>query len=396
MSTIKRKTVTVGLLWHSVASGNLGVVALTLSQLAIIQQAAEEADVNVHVKIFGWQLDGSMPTTKGFESIAYYEVHSRSLISPSSIIHKEFAKCDLILDVGEGDSFSDIYGLKRLLYLCLSKKLATAGGAKLVLSPQTLGPFASKLYEKIACWSLKNASCVFARDHISMEWASKHLPAGQIQEAIDMAFCLPFEKRQKSETSKIQIGINVSALLYYGGYGGGNSLGLSLDYKSLTHRMMEWALATPHAEVWLIPHVYSRGIPEEDDPTACLDVKAIYPEVNIAGPFVSPTDAKTFISGLDFFSGGRMHACIGAFSSGVPTVPLAYSRKFNGLFQSLNYPILADCKVMNEDQVMNIIQKSFTERDTVRKQVQHSVALAHNKLNVYRQFITQSFKDVKK
>jgi len=396
MSTNQQKTVTVGLLWHSVASGNLGVVALTLSQLAIIRQAATEADVNIHIKIFGWQLDGSMPATKGFESIEYYELNSRSLIFPSSIIHKEFAKCDLVLDVGEGDSFSDIYGLKRLLYLCLSKKMATVGGAKLILSPQTLGPFASKTYEKIACWALKNASCVFARDHISMEWASKHLPSNKIQEAIDMAFCLPFEKRQKTETDKIQIGINVSALLYYGGYGGGNSLGLSLDYQSLTHKMVEWALTVPNSEVWLIPHVYSLGIPREDDPTASRDVKALYPEVHIAGPFVSPTDAKTFISGLDFFTGGRMHACIGAFSSGVPTVPLAYSRKFNGLFQSLNYPVLADCKAMNEAEVLNIIQHSFTNRHVVRQQVESSVALAHEKLSVYRRFITQSFKDVKK
>ena len=38
-------TISMGLLWHSLSSGNLGVGALTESQLALMCQAAEEASV---------------------------------------------------------------------------------------------------------------------------------------------------------------------------------------------------------------------------------------------------------------------------------------------------------------------------------------------------------------
>ncbi len=204
-----------------------------------------------------------------------------------------------------------------------------------------------------------------------------------------MAFCLPFDRQPKASGVTKRIGINVSALLYFGGYGGGNSLGLSLDFKELTHRIVAWALAVPDAEVWLIPHVMSRDIPEEDDPTAAREVQRLYPKVRIAGPFSGPTEAKSFMSGLDFFTGGRMHACIGAFSSGVPTVPLAYSRKFNGLFRSLEYPIMADCRVMDLDEAFDVVVSAFSRREQVAAQVAHGVELARRKLQPYRDAIVE-------
>jgi colanic acid/amylovoran biosynthesis protein len=392
MKNLSTKPVNVGLLWHSVSSGNLGVVALTLSQLAIVTQAAHEAGVAIRVKVFGWKLDGATNAAPGFEDIDYIPIDGKSLLTPGSSLRNQLSSCDLILDVGEGDSFSDIYGFKRLLFLCLSKKAASSRGGALVLSPQTLGPFASKLNEKLAVWSLSDATKVFARDPISMAWAVGVLPQHRVSEAIDMAFCLPFDRIQKTPTATVRIGINVSGLLYFGGYGGGNSLGLSLDFKDLTHRLVSWALTIPQAEVWLIPHVMSRDIPEEDDTTASLEVQKRYPQVKIAGPFAGPSEAKTFMSGLDFFTGGRMHACIGAFSSGVPTVPLAYSRKFNGLFRSLEYPVLADCRAMKLEEAFEVVVDAFNRREEIGLQVAHGVQLAHQKLLVYRSAVVELLK----
>lgn len=39
-----------------------------------------------------------------------------------------------------------------------------------------------------------------------------------------------------------------------------------------------------------------------------------------------------------------MHSTIGALSSGVPVIPVAYSRKFNGLYETLQYPYIIDAK----------------------------------------------------
>jgi hypothetical protein len=47
-----------------------------------------------------------------------------------------------------------------------------------------------------------------------------------------------------------------------------------------------------------------------------------------------------------------MHACIAALSSGVPVLPIAYSRKFRGVFGSLGYPIIADCRSEAAEQIV--------------------------------------------
>ena len=66
---------------------------------------------------------------------------------------------------------------------------------------------------------------------------------------------------------------------------------------------------------------------------------------------------------MDFFMGARMHATIGAFSSGVPVVPMAYSRKFNGLFvDTLQYDAMVDMKEQDDDKILSVIKNAFSRR----------------------------------
>ena len=44
-----------------------------------------------------------------------------------------------------------------------------------------------------------------------------------------------------------------------------------------------------------------------------------------------------------------MHSAIAAFSSGVAAIPVTYSRKFEGLFNTLNYPYLIHGKEYDTD-----------------------------------------------
>jgi len=68
--------------------------------------------------------------------------------------------------------------------------------------------------------------------------------------------------------------------------------------------------------------------------------------------------------------GARMHATIGAFSSGVPVVPMAYSRKFNGLFvDTLQYDAMVDMKTMNNNLILSEITKNFGDRNNLKKMI---------------------------
>ncbi len=140
------------------------------------------------------------------------------------------------------------------------------------------------------------------------------------------------------------VGLNVSGLLMGGGYTGKNEFGLGLDYPALIDDLIRWFQAQG-ATVHLIPHVIVPDGPMtgEDDLRACAALADRHRETVLAPSFASPPEAKGYISAMDFFLGARMHACIAAFSTGVPVVPMAYSRKFAGLFGSLGFDRTVDC-----------------------------------------------------
>ena len=94
------------------------------------------------------------------------------------------------------------------------------------------------------------------------------------------------------------------------------------------------------------------------------------PNIALSPLFLDPVAAKSYISGMDFFMGARMHATIAAFSSGVPVVPMAYSRKFNGLFiDTLSYLHLVDLKVDQAEDALTKIKDGFAHRDVLRKEI---------------------------
>ena len=97
-------------------------------------------------------------------------------------------------------------------------------------------------------------------------------------------------------------------------------------------------------------------------------------------PFaLGPVEIKSYIAGMDFFMGARMHATIGAFSSGVPVVPMAYSRKFNGLFvDTLQYDSMVDMKKQSDEDILSVIKVAFSRRlelkDMIKQRMEGVVA----------------------
>ncbi len=103
----------------------------------------------------------------------------------------------------------------------------------------------------------------------------------------------------------------------------------------------------------------------------------------LAPDFPDPSSAKTYIAGLDFFAGARMHACIAAFSSGVPVVPMAYSRKFQGLFGSLGFNRTVDCTTETAEAIETKILAGFDDRATLAAEAVAALALGRAKLAHY-------------
>ena len=271
---------------------------------------------------------------------------------------RSLVKCDYVFDVTMGDSFSDIYSKSYCSMLLKEKKRVEFFNRKYVLLPQTYGPFKDDIIKKDAVKIINNAYKVFSRDAASVDYLQSLNVKKKVFEQIDLAFMLPFDKNIYSiSTEKKNLGINISGLLWRGGFDGNNQFGLSLDYKEYALSIIKHFASSSEWKVHLIAHVIDRNENSHDDDYLTLSsLHDEFPNTILAPPFKTPIEAKSFIANMDCFIGSRMHSTIAAISSGVPVIPVSYSRKFEGLFDSLNYQYLIHG---NEDKTEEAIQRTI-------------------------------------
>lgn len=356
------RTLTIGLLWHSPNSANLGVGALTLGNIALVRRAAELAGLIPHFHIMGFAEPGLADYVRGSDvTITRVEGHA---MLPGGALWAALRRCDLVLDIGGGDSFTDIYGARRFGYMWVSKLIAKLLGKPLVLSPQTVGPFDKAWARVLAAYIMGRADRVFARDPQSFAAVKAIAPDALAEMATDVAFAVPFDAIDHGQG--IHFGINVSGLLFNGGYSGANEFGMEVDYADFTRQLIATAQQRPNVRIHLIPHVLSDSWPKDDDRVAIAALAKEFPDTVRAPDFAGPIEAKSYIAGLDFLVGGRMHACIGAHSSGVPVVPVAYSRKFAGLFEGvLAYPHIVPVTGLSTNDAVAFVMERFDGRDSL-------------------------------
>ncbi|HCL15413.1 MAG TPA: polysaccharide pyruvyl transferase family protein, partial [Pseudomonas sp.] len=110
-----------GLLWHSFSSGNLGVGALSISNMLLIDEAARKCGITPEFLIIGSSGPCDYPPSTERFNYEFIEFNEKALLKNPHGLYRAIASCDAIFDIGEGDSFSDIYGAKRLIKLLVSK-----------------------------------------------------------------------------------------------------------------------------------------------------------------------------------------------------------------------------------------------------------------------------------
>lgn len=364
----------------TIANGNRGCTALAISMLHILKKLLSEANVDYKIYL----TDSHQKPNKKYQynigglDVSYYTCrYPKSLDWKNELINKSksllgkntakdiFKNADYVLDIGQGDSFADIYGKHRFETIDLIHKLARAYKKPYCILPQTIGPYSNSTIKAAADESIAKAALCMARDRQSYDYVVNNVPSQKtIKEYIDVAFFMPFEKIKQND-AYTHVGLNVSALLWNGGYTRDNQFGLCDDYQAIIRSIIDRFIAVPNTKVHLIPHVVAeeRGI--ENDYEVCYELWREYNNENLAmAPFaLGPIEIKSYIAGMDFFMGARMHSTIGAFSAGVPVLPMAYSRKFNGLFvDTLNYPHMVDLKTQTKEEIITLVEKSFNNR----------------------------------
>ncbi|MEL7486007.1 MAG: polysaccharide pyruvyl transferase family protein [Pseudomonadota bacterium] len=379
----------IGLLWHSLTSDNFGVGALTLANMAIARAAAETAGRTVSFKILGWS-DPRTPYCAD-DDVEIIGLRARDLNPLGGTLFNEARACDVVLDIGAGDSFSDIYGPGRIAKMLLAARIIRMAGTPIIMSPQTIGPFKNGAIARAASASLRQAALVCTRDALSTACARELGFKGDIIEASDVALRLPAAPVEKPWSSRVAVGLNVSGLLFNGGYTGRNMFSLKSDYALLARRLTDYFSALDECDLWLTGHVISDDQAVEDDYRACARLVEDFPRARLAPRFADPVAAKSFIAGMDFFIGARMHACIAAFSSGVATAPTAYSRKFAGLFGALGYDEGVDCRETSTDDAFDALVSAFERRETLTRAADEARARGFARLERYENALAAFF-----
>lgn len=360
----------IGILGLEFGSGNKGCEALAFSFFSILDTLAAgkkavfnvlifmECDVARILKIGKYQqLQINVCRLGGFGSVK--KIKNRL---------DRFSSCDIIFDFTAGDSFSDIYGMERFIRGTLTKQFVIWSKTRFVLGSQTYGPFSSRIAKNWAAHIIKKTDYVISRDALSTQYILD-LTGRKPIETADIAFILPYETVSKTG-KKIKVGINASGLLWMGGYTGGNQFNLSVDYQEYCKSLISRLIEMKDYELFLIPHAGNQTKEGNDnDVVACRELKRLFSKVNQVEMFGDPIEAKSFISGMDVFIGARMHAAVAALSSGVVTIPTAYSRKFNGVFQVLNYNHVVDLKELTTKDAVEMTIRKIQDFQTIKQDV---------------------------
>jgi polysaccharide pyruvyl transferase WcaK-like protein len=382
-----RSDIAIGLLWHSASSGNLGVGALTVANMAIVRGVAEGLGLTPKFTILGMR-DGMTRYLAPGEADELI-IDRRSFMDPKGYWARVKAQ-DCVLDIGGGDSFTDIYAARRFAFIWGTKALAIAARKPLLLCPQTIGPFSRQPFSAMAAWAMNHCDTVVARDEASLAATRKLAPKAHTVLSADVAFVLPYVDASAQRGGKTaRIGINVSGLLFDEAASGSNRFGLDADYAVLMRRLIETFQARG-AEVHLLTH--ARNLIAQDDDGGVTDrLAAEYPGTVRVPDFAGPSEAKSYISGLDFLVSGRMHACIAAVSSGTPVVPVAYSRKFSGVFGLIDYPWLVDVAGKSTGSAHDFIVDCFERRSELAENSARSMQKVDALLEAYREELRRLF-----
>jgi colanic acid/amylovoran biosynthesis protein len=413
----KEKAYRVCLIGAKFDSGNMGVSALAASLVKLINANRKDAYISllisnrsssaqnlqvspgktISLPVVNYRLS---PKAKMREHIFWifllaciqrvipFRIIKDKVINTNPFL-KALHKADFIGDIRGGDSFSDIYGYSTLLIGSMPAIIVLLLRKKLVLLPQTYGPYNSFLGKYIAKYILHRAHHVLSRDKAGSLYLHSILNSNRAQIITfcpDVAFMLdPIKPAVASIDPPLPhskrfhiVGLNVNGLMYIDAHKKENSFGLKMDYQAFAQKMALTILEKTDAHILFVPHTFSP--PFASDPDACIDVMKSLPHsykdrIHLVSKIYDQAEIKAIIGSCDFFIGSRMHACIAALSQGIPTVGVAYSKKFAGVFESVGVEDwVVDGRFFEADTAVGQVMNYFQNRMEIKLKLQINTA----------------------
>lgn len=286
------------------------------------------------------------------------------------------ASSDIVLAVG-GDNYSLDYRLPTPTMA--PDAYAIKLGKPVYLWGASVGPFENAgAFKKVVQKHLGAFTKIFVRETASLKYLQKNLGLKNVALMSDPAFVLSKDIDYKDiETRKKYhkgiLGLNISPLIE--------------KYTKQDQNIAEEVATFVRASigrgygVMLIPHVEPLGGGTYNSDRIYMEKEILgrltdlRESVDIIEPNLNATQVKSILAGLRFFIGARTHATIGAMSSGVPTISIAYSVKAVGINKDLlpNYDVVIPTPDVCEKRLMSKLVYLEDNESSIRSELEIAV-----------------------
>lgn len=286
------------------------------------------------------------------------------------------AAADAVLSIG-GDMFSLDYGLDSPFFNLGIAERALGLGKPVVLWGASVGPFTDMPgVEKQMVAHFKRLPLITVRDSHTLAYLKGLGVASNVLPVTDSAFVMkpqPVDEAPFWPHGADILGLNMSPLVEEVRRKGGGTTTILQE----TLAFVREVLRSSSLGVLLVPHVAPlNGSPRNSDEhylaqiiTALGDTSG---RVRCVPSGFNAAQLKYVISKCRYFIGARTHATIAAFSTGVPTISIAYSVKARGINRDLfgHERYVLDTRVVTALTLSASLALLVQEEDDIRQMLQ--------------------------
>ncbi|MDY6933069.1 MAG: polysaccharide pyruvyl transferase family protein [Spirochaetota bacterium] len=310
---------------------------------------------------------------------------------------EKIKKADICISIG-AERINDNFVL--VLPFCLyTMWVITNYKKRIILFPQTIGPFHYNITKKLSAYIIKRCNYIFLRDYKSVSIVKNlgikfdnfsFMPdVAILQKAIDQKRINQIlEMENINYENRAIVGISVmewsyfKAPLHSTGYEG---------YKDAVSQITDYLIEELGYYVIYVPtNVKIHGC-REDDIKATHDIYQLIRnkgDVAIVENLYRPSEIMGLFKIMDFLLVTRMHACILATSAYVPTCSINYQFK---LFEYMKLLGLdkntVDIHEVNFESLKNIIDYTYINRNDIQQKLKKKISELKSKFEILKDTI---------
>jgi polysaccharide pyruvyl transferase WcaK-like protein len=301
------------------------------------------------------------------------------------LVLKHIEKADVTVSIF-GEVMKDVFRYRMYFWLFLFW-LAQKRGSKMVIFPQSIGPFSIDISKKMMKWALKDAKIIAARDQDSVKVLKELFPGNtNIVFSPDVAFRqrplkdISLEKYFPDNTKEI-IGVTISKLIK-------DETGKKGDYFNYIINAIKDIADPKTYKILIMPSNYKTNGQISADYEESLKAKEKLSELfDVAilenRPYF-PDEYQTIQQKLKVLITTRMHVGIMATTTFIPVISINTQYKIRGYMQNIG--IEEYCIDLDElSKLPELLSKTLQNTNSIKKTLSVSIPLMRSQQS---EFIT--------